>query len=192
MKYAQHRSQISKKRSVHSKKARLWLAVITVIILFFAIGIFLRSNSSTDGVSVELNEAIVEIVEEKTVVGEIEKDDEIEQITLIFVGAEGEGSGIARRGVSGTLFTHVVVAELPSIDTSTHFYEGWLVKPGVTDFFSTGDMFSRADGMWGLVWESELSEMDGDINDYEKVVITLEPRDGDPAPAPEHVLEGSF
>jgi len=192
MKYAQHRSNIKKSRPVRSRKGRRWLWVLLVIALIFIFGALLRGSNKSEPVQEELTEAIDEIVEEQTVAGEEANTDDLEQITLDFVGEEGSGSAIARRGTAGDLFTHVVVAELPVINSSTHFYEGWLVKPGVTQFFSTGEMFPRADGKWGLVWEESVSRSDVKLEDYSKVVITLEPRDGDPAPAAEHVLEGEF
>ncbi len=116
---------------------------------------------------------------------------EYEEIELIVVDGSGS-SGIARIGYTGDLFTHVVVASLPGIDTGFYFYEGWLVKPGIVDFFSTGEMFPREDGKWGLVWEvDELNALD-DLDEYTQVVITLEPRDDNPAPAAHHILEGEF
>ncbi|MCH8049264.1 hypothetical protein IH979_00960, partial [Patescibacteria group bacterium] len=63
---------------------------------------------------------------------------------------------------------------------------------GVTEFFSTGEMFPRQDGKWGLVWETSLEEAHEDLLDFKKVIITREPRDGDSAPSSDHVLEGEF
>jgi hypothetical protein len=114
-----------------------------------------------------------------------------EQIELLAVDGSGS-SGVARRGYTAGLFTHVVIASLPSIDTEQYFYEGWLVKPGIVDFFSTGEMFPREDGKWGLVWEVDSLNAPDDLDDYSQVVITLEPRDDDPAPAAHHVIEGEF
>lgn len=114
-----------------------------------------------------------------------------QETALLDVEGTG-GSGIARRGVSDDLFTHVVVADLPAIDPEVYFYEGWLVVPGVTDYFSTGAMFIREDGQWGLLWESKIDDAPNDLLDYAKVVITRELRDDDSAPSPDHVIEGVF
>ncbi len=52
------------------------------------------------------------------------------------------------------------------------------------DFFSTGEMiFDEQSQVWMLNYETT-----ADKQDYSKVVITLEPDDGDPAPA-KHILE---
>ena len=68
-----------------------------------------------------------------------------------------------------------------------YFYEGWLVRSRPFDFFSTGEFIQHVDDLkWYLVYES-----DDDKRDYNKVIVTLEPSNNDPAPA-EHVLEGVF
>ena len=147
-----------------------------------------------DDVEESVEEVVVEEVTEEAIVEAdvvVEEVNNTEQIDLVAVDGSGS-SGIARRGTSGDLFSHVVVATLPEIDTTTHFYEGWLVKPGVVEFFSTGDMFPREDGKWGLVWEASVSGSEEDLYEYSKVVITLEPRDNDPAPSIDHIIEGEF
>lgn len=116
---------------------------------------------------------------------------EYEEVELFAVDGSGS-SGVARRGTSAGLFTHVIIASLPPIDTQYYFYEGWLVKPGIVDFFSTGEMFARDDGRWGLVWEVDELNARIDLDEFTQVVVTLEPRDDDSAPAPHHVLEGGF
>lgn len=81
-------------------------------------------------------------------------------------------------------FQHIIVATLPNPPVG-YFYEGWLIRSKPFDFFSTGRFIQQADDLkWYLLWQG--SE---DKGDYRKVVITLEPEDGDAAPA-EHVMEG--
>lgn len=64
-----------------------------------------------------------------------------------------------------------------------YFYEGWIVKG--SDVVSTGHLSnSFGDTRHGLRFEA-----DADYRDYLKVVVTLEPDDGNPAPA-QHVAEG--
>ncbi|MDA1208423.1 MAG: anti-sigma factor [bacterium] len=64
-----------------------------------------------------------------------------------------------------------------------YFYEGWIIKDG--DVISTGHAKSR----FGDVRHFIQFETDKNLTGYTKVVITLEPDDGDPAPAG-HVAEG--
>ncbi len=84
----------------------------------------------------------------------------------------------------GVTYHKVIAEQLPVLENDD-FYEGWMVNPGPPlDFFSTGVMIHDEEkGIWLLKYEIE-----GDKNDYSKVVITLEPNDGDPAPA-KHIIE---
>ena len=80
-------------------------------------------------------------------------------------------------------YHRVIAKDMPALEAD-YFYEGWLVKnPALGQFFSTGEMTQDATGEWLLEYTH-----DGDVTDHEKVVITLEPNDGDPAPAA-HIIE---
>lgn len=126
-------------------------------------------------------------------VTEVEESVEPEEILFQQMDlASDVASATAKRGITGDLFTHVIVATLPAIDPSTEYFEGWLVKPDTLEFFSTGEFFYREDGKWGLVWEKKVIEAPEDLVDYRKVVITKEERGGESAPSPIHLLEGEF
>lgn len=108
-------------------------------------------------------------------------------IVLVDV-ASGKSSGDAWITVkSGKTFHRVVAKNLPEL-TNGDFYEGWLVKvPASGGFLSTGEMiFDEESEEWILEHEER-----GDKSEYRSVVITLEPDDGNPAPA-KHILEGEF
>lgn len=185
MKYAQHRSNIPSKRS---KRGGVLLKVVIVLVfllvIFVAVKMIFRRNIE----DVQVTEDVTEEVE---VVVEPESKDTFEEIDISYSDSGGY-AGFARRGVDDALFTNVVVGNFVELNTDTHFYEGWLVKPGVTEFFSTGEMFPREDGKWGLVWETDLDIARDDLMEFSKVVITLEQRDDDPAPSPNHIAEGEF
>lgn len=67
-----------------------------------------------------------------------------------------------------------------------YFYEGWIVAPG-EDPISTGHLRSHfGDSRHFLNFES-----DEDLREYLKVVVTLEPDDGDPSPAG-HIAEATL
>ncbi|QRN86207.1 hypothetical protein JR334_03005 [Clostridia bacterium] len=97
-------------------------------------------------------------------------------------GGSAKGLGYVRN-VDGIL-THAVVATLPPLEEGT-FYEGWLVKRGPLDFFSTGmlTLEDMEDGNFKLFYTEEQ-----DRSEYLEVVITLETKD-DQEPE-EHILEG--
>lgn len=121
--------------------------------------------------------------EERLNTGPVKQPPQEEFILLKDVtGGSSEGDGY--RTKQGSTFIHKVAADLPPL-TGSDFYEGWLVIPGTTTFISTGEMVLDR-GRWVLDFESET-----DYTDYSLVVITVEPDDGDPAPA-DHILEGEF
>ena len=100
--------------------------------------------------------------------------------------AGSHADGAATSDYIDGIFRHLVIGTLPD-PPEGYFYEGWLVRSRPFDFFSTGEFIQHVDDLkWYLVYES-----DDDKRDYNKVIVTLEPSDNDPAPA-EHVLEGVF
>ena len=65
-----------------------------------------------------------------------------------------------------------------------YFYEGWILNGD--DIVSTGHLSNYfGDTRYSLRFEAD----DADYRDYVEVLVTLEPDDGNPAPA-EHVSEG--
>jgi hypothetical protein len=84
--------------------------------------------------------------------------------------------------------TYVLSAEIYDLPLpeGTDFYEGWLVKKGTSEFISTGRAYDMMP-MYSNVFRSN-----EDLKDkYDFYVLTLEPDDGDPAPA-EHIVEGDI
>jgi len=196
-KYVKNRSAFSSGRPTSSKAGKkiIWLYLLLFFVAVTIIVVMILTGGSknddqelpeNEGTTVEEMEDAIEELE----IAEIEEVSNLESIELMsLVGAEYGGT--ARRGTENDVFTHVVVATLPQIDHATHFYEGWLVKPGVTEFFSTGEMFPRQDGKYGLVWEVSTFDARSDLDEFTQVVITREVRGGGPEPEV-HVLEGDF
>lgn len=68
----------------------------------------------------------------------------------------------------------------------TDFYEGWVVRKGLNfNVISTGKA-EKVDGVYKNIFTSE-----EDFSDHLFYVLTLEPDDGDPAPA-DHIVEGTM
>ncbi len=204
MKYAQHRSDLGMNgdRSSKSNGGNGWIfgviGFFVVVILAFVLVNSRRGGAETLPIveSDEVREDQIQNQDQNQSQAQLQLEGELqaqtEEIILDYLGdSEYVGKAIARRGTEDDLFTYVIVADLPAIDTKINFYEGWLIKPGVIEFFSTGEMFARADGKWGLVWEKKCGELEN-LNDFSHVTITLEDRDGDDAPSSIHMLEGDF
>ncbi len=188
------------------KRARFQTyAVLSIVVSAFAIVVVtallfksLRGGDSADAIvadpadETENEVATTVAVAEEPVPEVVVAEKPFEEITLGPAPSYDGFSGIARRGREGDLYTHVIVASLPPIDSATSYYEAWLVKPGVTGFLSAGDFFPRQDGKWGLLFEQTVAEAPIDIDEYTNVIVTIEARDENPAPSPTHVLRGSF
>lgn len=112
----------------------------------------------------------------------------------------GEGTGYvsanfvpANEGVLGVdkYYLEVTMENIPEAEEG-FFYEGWLVRANTAEdgennasVISTGEaIFSTDDTALLNNFESE-----EDLTDHTLYVLTLEPDDGDPAPA-KHILEG--
>jgi len=80
---------------------------------------------------------------------------------------------------------HAEVERLPEPKNSD-FYEGWIVRKSPLSVVSTGKLIRRPDGRY-------TNDMDfaDDMRDHVRYVLTLEPDDGDPAPA-DHIVDGVF
>ncbi len=185
------------------KRARFQsYAVFSIVLFAFAIVVVttllfksLRGGSDVEAVVVE-DEPVITAEETPLVVSAVEPEPvatkPFEEITLLPAPSYDGFSGVARRGREADLYTHVIVASLPPIDSATSYYEAWLVKPGVTGFLSAGDFFPRQDGKWGLLFEQTVAEAPVDLLEYSNIIVTIEARDENVSPSPTHVLKGSF
>ena len=100
----------------------------------------------------------------------------------------GRATGTAaRETVDGQYHLRMKAASFPPIDLEKEFYEGWLVRQVPYDFISVGAFVANEDGSWGLEWAGAPEKYDG----YVRLVVTREPKDGNPDPSG-HVLEGEF
>lgn len=98
----------------------------------------------------------------------------------------GESFGIAHsQYVSGGFTLVVEMGNLPE-PASGYFYEGWLVRRGENfSIVSMGRATQTQDGYANVYLSGT------DFTDYDFYVLTLEPEDGNAAPA-EHILEGTL
>jgi len=97
-------------------------------------------------------------------------------------GGNAVGTVISSLTLSDGTYTLIAsFGELPPLEDG-YFYEGWLVRTeGELSVISTGALESNMN-----FYSTSI-----DLTDHTQYILTLEPDDGDPAPA-DHVLEGSF
>lgn len=95
----------------------------------------------------------------------------------------GSSTGVAMTAFKyGNYMMHAKFKDLPPLEDG-YFYEGWVVRKKPFNFISTGEIVDVR-GELVNTYMSEDNWMDHDF-----YVLTLEPDDGDPAPAA-HILEG--
>lgn len=98
----------------------------------------------------------------------------------------GTATGTAKLGTNGAGESILMVDfdNLPELEEG-YFYEGWLVDKDPFSFITTGAT-EVVDGQVVNLYSSNAS-----LDQYDRYVLTLEPDDGDPAPA-EHIVEEDF
>lgn len=197
MRHTYRHSAVRPKKSTGIHPMWVGLFLVLIIIIVVLVGMLLKHKPEevtvTDGLlqetTTESNEASAS-TQGTADTGGTSAAQPFEETDLYFVG-DGY-AGFARRGIENGVFTAAVVTSMPSIDLTTHYYEVWFVKPGITGYFSGGEMFARADGKFGLVYEVDTLKAPADILDYSDIVITREIRDNDTSPSATHIVEGGF
>lgn len=175
---------------------KLFSLAIFVVVSVVLMGCGSEQESNLESTNQELDDT-KEMVEQKVVEQKkIDKmtEEVVDEMDSIFDGAQavtlkdvtgGNATGTGWIVVRDGKTHHRAVAENLPILQNGDFYEGWLVKaPVAGGFFSTGEMkLDTKTNQWVLNYETA-----GDKSDYKNIVITIEPDDGDPAPA-KHILE---
>lgn len=110
---------------------------------------------------------------------------EYDYMATLFDVTGGISSGIAKSKYDGGQY--MLIANFEDLDEpiGTDFYEGWIVRNTPLDVISTGAV-EKKDGIYTNMYISAQ-----DLTDHDFYVLTLEPNDGDPAPA-DHILEGTL
>lgn len=164
--------------------------LIVAFIASFGI-VFVLTNNNTQAPTVEENE---EVIQDESLPTDTSTPTELEDFPEIIKNGEAELSDVAggnSRGVAvyrydsdGNYYLEVTFADLPELEEG-FFYEGWLYNGATGDAPTTGAIIESEDGLVNY-FQSSI-----DYSDYDQYFLTLEPDDGDPAPA-EHILEGTF
>ena len=99
--------------------------------------------------------------------------------------SNGQATGQAYAKYDGeTYMLYADFENLPPLENG-YFYEGWVVRKNPLSIISTGETFTLDTFHANNFSDSK------DLTDHDFYVLTLEPDDGDPAPA-EHILEGTM
>lgn len=97
----------------------------------------------------------------------------------------GTGIGEVKATFENDTYTLSATFENLPDPEGTDFYEGWIVRNSPSSVISTG-VAEKENGVYTNMYSSGQ-----DLTDHDFYVLTLEPDDGDPAPAA-HILEGNL
>lgn len=124
------------------------------------------------------------------------KKDEFSWTTLTNVAAgqtirwiRFNGSEAGEASLEGNWWNTTLYGEFDYLPDawSENFYEGRIVRKSPLSIVSTWPLTKE----WEMYIDTFTSWSAGDLSDHRHYVLTLEPNDGDPAPA-EHILEGDL
>lgn len=219
MRYAQHRSSVRHRRSTKRGSAKRFFSLAFILVIGFGAYSVWHSSKSVAPTTVEntatqpageVEDQLKEVTEKVVALaipGSVDAAEVAvpatntitlvpvetgETIELSYLEAGTGYSTTVKRDLIDGQFVLTALATLPFVDDATATYEIWLVKPGVTDFFSVGNMYRREDGRWGLVWKVDPQAFAKNVKDFTRVIVTREPRDGVESPSTAHVMQGDF
>lgn len=179
------------------KKSLLITIFITIIVALTATGFYRYNNlvkeidseprpvdTETKTVEAEEKEVIQEVVEIYQYSGDLE--DVLSKTALIKQRGllrSGVMSGIAKYRYENEIYDLYVEFENLPTPLNDDFYEGWVVRDTPFAFVSTG----KLEEIDGIMTNTFIST--NDYSEYNLYVLTIEPNDGNDAPAG-HVIEG--
>jgi len=185
------------------------LIILLILVVVGGIGFYVYNKNSNllslDSINLSSNETEIDQMSgdpiEDAMLKEVDEDSAIEMknMTYQYFGelndvTEGEIRGVATDGLStGTAMSnydgneYILFAEFDALPDpiDDDFYEGWVVQKDPFMFISTG-IVKKINGVYINAYKSG-----EDLTNYDFYVLTLEPNDGDPAPA-DHIVEGTM
>lgn len=145
-----------------------------------------KSDEVMEKIDVSKDKGSVEVDED--LVTDMDEDLEYDLSAGLLAVDGSEASGLALAGFDQKSYYYNLKATFANLPDPAEgfYYEGWLVRTGTSpSVISTGKVKKEGEKYVNRY----VSETD--LSDYGSYVLTLEPNDGDPAPAT-HVVEGDF
>ncbi len=184
----------------------LLIIVLTIIVLGGGAFIFLNSNGSIlnlgKNLEVSRENEMTGPPQEDKMVKELDEKTAMEMKTLLYqysgelsdvtdggkirgITTNGQALGVAKSNYDGEQYLLLATFENLPNPQGDDFYEGWIVQKDPFMFLSTG-IVKEIDGVYTNAYKSG-----EDLTNYNFYVLTIEPNDGDPAPA-DHIVEGTM
>jgi hypothetical protein len=156
-----------------------------LIFTILIISILITGCSHNKTVEQEIDLSVTETTTEPLIVEPIPTPADYEYTTDLIDVNNGNATGtVYAKQKDNNYMLYATFENLPKLNDD-FFYEGWIVRKSPLSVLSTGKTFIED----GQHQNNFLAE--GDLTDHDFYVLTLEPNDGDPAPA-DHILEGTL
>ncbi len=168
-----------------------WLIIGTIAVVVIVVGMYSYLNSNNED---QVTEQVKTV--EETPINDLVTTEESEAnlVYKAFSDLNGVNQGLDSTGTvdvryydDGRYELLGKFQNLPPLPDG-YFFEGWIVKQSPLEFDSTGKTTVSADG---VVINEYTADIDYQTNGFNFYALTIEPDDGDPAPA-EHVLDGTL
>lgn len=172
-----------------AKTLKIFVLLLIVMGVFILLVKWFRHNGKEKPIQTDDMPTIAAAAAAST--QDIALDDAPKTIQLTALDQSSAAATVTRAHELG-VFTITILAQLPALDNATEAYEAWYIKPGLTDFFSLGELYPREDRAWGLVWSVTDALARADLREFDKILITREARDGNVAPSSNQQLQGTF
>jgi hypothetical protein len=173
---------------MNNKQGNVLLIVLGIVALVLIAGgvYYFSTQNKSDEVA---NQVVTQVVDKAVEEMENNVNDMMEVEYQYSANLEdvsgGTAIGVAYANYDeGGYVAYATFNNLPELDEG-YFYEGWVVRKSPQNVISSGVV-----KMENGVYVNRFSASD-DLTDHSFYVLTLEPDDGDPAPA-EHILEGTL
>ena len=163
--------------------------IIIIVLILVAVVVFFSRDKNEETEVTKQDEFTEEVagfegdfLDYQAVLKDVTGGDDVRRINT-----GGEASGEAIAGLDDDAGAYSLAASFQGLPepTGTDFYEGWVVRQSPLDVVSTGRVEKNGEQFFNVFSSSE------DLLDHTLYILTIEPDDGDPAPA-DHILEGTM
>ncbi len=160
--------------------SNFWKSVIIIFLILLVVWLLVDWLNSNDEVVTATPSPSVVI----TPFDPLESSEFPYRGNLIDVSGSGARGTAIARFKDGKYQLEAKFIDLPTPGVG-FFYEGWVINQTNGEIISTGYVVFQKGGVLNIFIS------DRDLTTHSRYVLTLEPDDGDPAPA-EHILEGTL
>lgn len=159
------------------------IIILIILIILIVVGFSVSNNEEVAEPHMEGDQMEGKMMDDG---GEVQTNlfDVTDGLDVRGINTGDNASGVASAVFDGQYKLVATFDNLPD-PVGTDFYEGWVVRKGNFNVISTGKL-ERDNG----VYVNNFTDS-RDLLDHNFYVLTLEPDDGDPAPA-DHIVEGDI